>query len=148
MTVDDAALASRRAAPRSRAVNAACVFGLVGGPLGWYVQLCAGYALASWPCFPTDERTVAPIRGYDWTWPAMTVALLAGAAVALAALFVSYQAFRRAQHASSGDQRHLIESGGGRTSFLALWGMLLGAGFALTTLITAIAFVILPRCAG
>ena len=32
--------------------------------------------------------------------------------------------------------------------FCALWGVVLGSGFALATLVTGVAFVFLPRCAG
>ena len=42
----------------------------------------------------------------------------------------------------------LMEIGAGRTRFLALWGMVLGVGFALAAAITAVAFIVLPRCAG
>jgi heme/copper-type cytochrome/quinol oxidase subunit 4 len=35
-----------------------------------------------------------------------------------------------------------------RTHFLALWGILLGSGFALAVAITAVAFATVPRCAG
>jgi hypothetical protein len=41
-----------------------------------------------------------------------------------------------------------MEAGAARTRFLALWGALLGGGFALATAITGVAFVTLPRCAG
>jgi hypothetical protein len=138
----------RPATQRDRPFSAASIFGLLGGPLAWYVQMCAGYALASWPCFPKDERNVAPLAGFAWTWPAMIVALIAGVVVALAAFSVSYRAYTRTQAAAAADQWHVVESGGGRKSFLALWGTLLGAGFALTTVVTAVGFVVLPRCAG
>jgi hypothetical protein len=133
---------------RDHVTRFASVFGLVGGPLAWFVQMCAGYALASWPCFPKDHRLVAPLARYAWTLPVMVLALVAGVAIALAALFVSWRAFNRARHSNSGDHRHPIESAAGRERFLAIWGMLLGGGFALTTVITAYAFVVLPRCAG
>lgn len=142
-----APLAHQSDSRRSHQRRFASVFGLVGGPLAWFVQMCAGYALASWPCFPKDHRMVSPLAGYAWTSPAMVIALVAGVAVALAALFVSWRELIRTRHANA-DQRHQIESGAGRARFLALWGIFLGGGFALTTVITAFAFVVLPRCAG
>jgi amino acid transporter len=78
----------------------------------------------------------------------MTIALVAGVAMALAALLFSWRAFDRTRRESDGDSPRLSESGDGRARFLALWGMLLGGGFALTTVITAFAFLVLPRCAG
>jgi uncharacterized membrane protein YciS (DUF1049 family) len=148
MTAQDASLTHHPAPQRDRVARVESAFGLIGGPLAWFVQLCAGYALASWPCFPRQERTLAPLLGYGWTWPAMVIALVAGVAIALAALMVSTRIYRRTQNESGTSHRQLIATGAGRTRFLALWGMLLGAGFALTTLLTAIAFMVLPRCAG
>jgi hypothetical protein len=129
-------------------MSGASLFGLLGGPLAWYAQLCAGYALASWPCFARDERRLAPLAGYEWTRPAMIATLIAGVVIGTAALLASYRGYRRARHEIAGDARHLLEKGGGRRSFLALWGMMLAAGFAATTLLTAIDLLLLPRCAG
>jgi hypothetical protein len=135
--------------PRAdRVLPVASVFGLVGGPLAWFVQMCAGYALASWPCFPKDHLILSPLAGYAWTLPAMVIGLAAGVAISLAALFVSWRAFDRTRRESEGRSPRFSGSGAGCTRFLALWGMLLGGGFALTTVITAVAFVVVPRCAG
>jgi cytochrome bd-type quinol oxidase subunit 1 len=109
------------------------LFSLFGGPLAWFVQLCAGYALATWPCFPEAQRTLAPVAGYAWSLPAMVALLIAGVLVALAAFGVSWRAYARTRD---------------EARFLALWGMLLGAGFAAATSLTAIAFLLVPRCNG
>lgn len=129
-------------------MSAASLFGLLGGPLAWFAQLCAGYALASWPCFGRDERRLAPLAGYEWTRSAMLATLIAGVAIGIAAFLVSYRGYRQARHEIAGDLRELAEKGGGRRSFLALWGMVFAAGFAVTTSLTAIALLVLPRCAG
>ncbi len=121
-------------------------FGLIGGPAAWYLQLCAGYALASGPCFPHDQRRVAPLEGFGWTWPALVAVLVAGVLIALAACRVSWGVLRRTQREVAG--HHPVEVDAGRTCFLALWGMVFGAGFAVATLVTAVAYIVLPRCAG
>jgi hypothetical protein len=123
-------------------------FALFGGPIAWFVQLCGGYALASEPCFRAGQRTLAPAAGLYWTWPGMIGLMLAAISIALLSLLVSWRAFRRTRDEALGDPRHLMESGAGRTRFLALWGMALGTGFALTAAFTAVAFMTLPRCAG
>jgi hypothetical protein len=116
------------------------LFGLLGGPIAWYLQLCGGYALASEPCFGTGHRTLAPPLGLHWTWPAVIFLVTAAVAIALLSLLVSSRAFGRSRAAA--------ELGTDRTHFLALWRVLLGGGFALATAITAVAFVTVPRCAG
>jgi predicted histidine transporter YuiF (NhaC family) len=123
-------------------------FGLLGGPLAWYLQLCAGYALASQPCFRDGLRMAEPMHAAQWTWTAMILAMVAGVLVALLALLISWRTFRRTRAEAPGDASHLSEVGSGRTRFLALWGVLLGAAFALATAISAVAFSTVPRCAG
>lgn len=123
-------------------------FALFGGPLAWYLQLCAGYALASEPCFRSGGRLQAPVAALQWTWSAMLLSMAAAVAVALVSLTVSWRAYGRTKEEAPGETAHLMEAGAGRTRFLALWGVLLGSGFALATAITGVAFVTMPRCAG
>jgi hypothetical protein len=73
-------------------------------------------------------------------------AMLAAVMFALLALGVSCRALRRTQRAASGGSAH--DMGAGRTRFLALWGVLLGSAFAIAAAMTAVAFILLPRCAG
>jgi hypothetical protein len=148
MSADHSSLSHHPAPQRREFAARSAVFGLIGGPMAWFLQLCAGYALASGPCFADGERHAAPSAAYAWTWPAMVALMGVGVAVALAALWVSWRAFARTRDEAGGDHHHLMEVGAGRTRFLALWGMLLGAGFALATAVTAVAFAMLPRCAG
>jgi hypothetical protein len=148
MSADHASLSHHPAPQRERASTFASAFGLLGGPLAWFVQLCAGYGLSSWSCFPKDERGLAPLVGVSWSWPTMVVLLVASVVIATAAFFAAYGNFRRTRDEGHGGHAHLMEVGAGRTRFIALWGMLLGAGFAVATVIDAVAFLVLPRCAG
>jgi hypothetical protein len=140
---------SRHAAPHADRVKLGEIFfGVMGGPLAWFLQLCAGYALASTPCFRDGVRVAEPLPVLQWTGPAMIAAMLGGVVVALLALAVSWRAFQRTRQEAGGGSGHLLEMGAGRTRFLALWGVLLGGAFAAASAMTAIAFILLPRCAG
>jgi hypothetical protein len=123
-------------------------FGLLGGPLAWFLELCAGYGLASWSCFPKDHRGITPIEGVGWTWPTMVGLLAASIVIALLSLMASWRVFQQTREARQRDYYHLIDDGDGRVAFLTLWGVILGAGFAITTLLDVVAYVVLPRCAG
>jgi hypothetical protein len=123
-------------------------FALFGGPFAWFVQLCSGYALASQPCFIDGDRSWLPAFGLQWTWPAMIAVMLTAVMIALFALTLSWRAYRRTQNEAAGDELHLMEVGAGRTRFLALWGIVLAAGFSGATAVTAVALVLLPRCGG
>jgi hypothetical protein len=124
------------------------LFGLFGGPLAWYVQLNAGFALASQPCFRDGIHLARPIPPLQWTMPAMVLTTLGAFVVALLALLVSWRAFRRAKSQAPAEAGPSIEASAGRVRFLASWGVLLGASFALATAITGAIFIALPRCAG
>jgi amino acid transporter len=78
----------------------------------------------------------------------MVALTVAAVAVALIAFGVSMRAFNRTRNETPGGAHHVMEIGTGRTQFLALWGMVLGAGFALAAAITAVAFIAVPRCTG
>jgi hypothetical protein len=123
-------------------------FALFGGPLAWFMQLSVGYGLASQPCFSDGERTIAPHWFPDWTWAAMIAVMVLACAVALLAALISWRAYARTADEAIGNHQHVMDVGSGRTRFLALWGILLGAGAALSTILTFVAFFVLPRCAG
>ena len=133
---------------RDRVSGAKVLFGLLGSPVAWFLQLNAGFALASSPCFANYQRLLAPPGNLGWTHAAMVAALVAATIAALAAYLVSWRTFERTRDEKAGDHQHLMETGAGRTRFLALWGMILSAGFAVATLVTGVAFIVLPRCAG
>lgn len=111
---------------------------LYTGPLAWLAQLCIGAALTSWPCFPKTERLIAPLAGYRWTY-ALAIALLTLSTVAAGvAALLSARTFAASRHGA-------VDA---RTCFIALWGMCLGGGFALATLVTLVAFLLVPQCVG
>jgi len=132
----------------SQAPLPALVFGVGGGPLAWFLQLNAGYALASWPCFPGVHRMQAPMEGYGWSWPLMVAIMFAATLIALAALWVSWRNFQKTRGEVPTGPGHLAEAGAGRSCFLALWGVVFGGGFALASLVTGVAFIAVPRCGG
>jgi len=145
---DHGSLSHHPAPQRERVSAFSSAFGLLGGPLAWFVHLCAGYGLASWSCFPKDQRGVAPLVGASWSGPVMVALLIAGVVIASASFLVAWRNFNKTRGEGEGEQGHVSEVGVGRTRFIALWGMLLGGGFAVATLLDVAAFLVLPRCAG
>lgn len=126
----------------------AAAFGLLGGPLAWFIELCGDYGISSWSCFPKDHRGLTPIEGGGWSWPTMLALWSACILIAVLATLTSWRLFRNTRQARQKDYSHLIEDGDGRLAFLALWGLLLSGGAAVTLIVDIVAFVVLPRCAG
>jgi hypothetical protein len=143
MSATEPMLLTREPAPPYRQHGKlALAFGVVGGPGAWFAQLCFGYLLADGPCFSNVQRALAPSRALAWTWPALIALLVVCVIVAFAAFWVSWHNFR--------DTRAAVRLGraSGGAHFLAMWGMVFGAGFCIATLLTVVAFIALPRCAG
>jgi uncharacterized membrane protein YcjF (UPF0283 family) len=123
-------------------------FILFGGPVAWFVQLCASVALLGWPCFPTKDRFAVPIAHYDWTHAAALVLLLLAFAVAIAAGLLALRKFREVRDEKAGGKDALIEVGHGRTRFTALWGAVLGFSFAAAIAVTGVPLLMVSQCAG
>lgn len=104
--------------------------------------------LSDWPCFPNIARRQSPIDGYDWTHLA---ALLLVVGSALAAAYTAWRAsakLREVEDEKEGGHDDLAEIGHGRTRFVALWATWLGVSFAVVSLLTLVAFLMVPRCLG
>lgn len=128
-------------------------FGFLGAPLGWSLQTLANTALASHGCFPQLFPLHAPetggLRGILFV--ISIVAILA----AIAALAVSFTTWRRtsAEHqekSGAAARQHdestaALETGEGRTRFMALSGVLTSVVFLIVILAhTAAVFVMMP----
>lgn len=134
---DQPSVSHHPAPHRHKVAGLESAFGMWGGPAAWFVQLCAGFALSS-----------SPLCGYAGTGAAAESLSLAALILALAALVGSARILKRARDEGPGGQAHLLDRGVGRTRFLGVWGIVLGAGFAIATIFSAPAYLILPRCAG
>jgi hypothetical protein len=116
------------------------VFSIIGGPLAWFVELNAGYALAGGPCFSGTERLLVPPPNLSWSHPSLFVLLIVCSVIAFVAFGISFLELRRRVQAT--DAAPTTEW------FAALWGAVLGGGFCAATLLTAVGLIVLPRCAG
>ena len=148
MSADHASLSHHPAPHRDQVSLLASAFGLLAGPMAWFIQVCADYTMASWPCFPEEQRNLVPRTGYEWTWNAIIAITIAAFVIATAAFLVSRRAYNRVRGEAHGDHQHLMDIGSGRTRFLALWGMVFSAAFAVGIVMNAVAYFLLPRCAG
>ena len=127
-------------------------FGFVGAPTAWSVQTLVNLSLTSHSCYPRltplSSSTTGGLRGI-----AFAVSLVA-LAVCISATFVSWRTWWRTrgehQQGTGRGQQHqptsaLLETGEGRTRFMALAGVLASAMFlAVTAANTAAIFIVSP----
>jgi len=135
-------------APRGEAGLHESFFALFAGPLAWILQIYASYALASEACYPGSQRRVTLPAHLAWTRPAIAIIMIAACLICLFALARSLRSYRR----SAGEMRPgaavVIRAGAERTCFLALWGIIFSAGAAVGSILTFLAYFVLPQCAG
>jgi hypothetical protein len=132
---------------RDRVAYYEAVFGLIGGPAAWFLQLNVGYAIMSQPCFPGATRVIGSPVGFEWTAPAALAVYFVCLAIAFAAFLVAWRSFRMTRGEVEGGHRHALEVGSGRTRFLALWGMLASGGFTVVILANIVGLLVVPPCA-
>jgi hypothetical protein len=128
-------------------------FGFLGAPLGWTLQALANTAVASHGCYPSLYPLSSPITG------GMRGILFAISVVAIAlgvaALGMSFATWRRTndehqERSGESSRRHdsstaALETGEGRTRFMALSGVLTSIVFLIVIIAhTAAVFVMTP----
>lgn len=123
-------------------------FALFAGPLAWIVQLYAAYALASQACYPGSERRSTLPPHLAWTRPAIAILVVGACLVSLLAFARSLRSYRRSADEMRRNAVEIIHGGAQRTCFLALWGTVFGAGAAVGSILTLLAYFVLPQCAG
>lgn len=128
-------LAHQRSGPGALALFAA--------PLAWFAQLNIGYALATEPCFPTDQRLLAPDPRWAWTHGGLFALVALCTLIALWAFANALTAVRRQSGSAAA-----MSAAGSRNRFATLWAVAFGGGFFVATLITAVGLILLPRCGG
>jgi len=141
MTAATGEMQGRHPAPaRGHVALGALWFGLFGGPAAWTVQTLVDLPLASHACFPRLEPLATPVlHGLQGIVLAVSIAAVL---ISLAATLVAWRSWSRTraeqqQGAGKGsDHDHpsaLLETGEGRTRFMALSGLLLSVTFVLVT---------------
>jgi hypothetical protein len=128
------------------AVNGGIAFGLAAGPIAWFVQLVANYALVSIACFPHDFPRTHPLPGLEWVGTGRIVINIVAAVVAMAATLVSLRIWWRiARHDTLPDDT-VVPLAADRVRFLAASGVLLGLGSLAAILFNLVPLLTLPLC--
>lgn len=121
-------------------------FGILGGPVAWSLQQLVNAPLFAHGCYPADVPLAAPI----WAGSvavAMTVEAVA-VVVCLAAGWVAWRSWRLMREEKGGSGHHVMESGDGRSRFMALVGLLCSGLFLLGILFATGFLYVLRSCNG
>lgn len=116
--------------------------GLCLPPLAWAIHLVVGYAVASEVCFPG----AAPrLHGPGLLRTGLIVVDLVAIAACVVAGLLSWRSWGAAHEAFEPAER-TIDTGEGRSHFLAIWGMLIAALFGLAVVFDFVGVMVLPLC--
>lgn len=130
-------------------------FGLFGGPAAWTVQTLANTAVAAHACYPRLTPTERPVTG--GLFAITLIVSLVAVAVSIAALLVAWRSWSRTRHEhqeqSGGASEHAaqhaaLETGEGRTRFMALSGVLMSITFLVAVLAHTASVLIVGPCWG
>ena len=131
---------------RQRASLAWLWFGVIAGPLFWFVQEWLNYAFSSYTCYPGDTPLAAVPAGWNWYRSGMYGIDAAAFLVALTAGYVSWRAWVATRGEKPGGVDEAMELGEGRTRFFAIWGMMYSVAFLGAILFQTIASIMVPLC--
>jgi hypothetical protein len=112
-------------------------FGMLGGPVIWFLQLLVNWSLTEGICSPS-------FTGFLGVGTIRLVVLLGGlvaATIAIAAGVVSYRSWQQMSMSNDTAQNN---EGAGPRQFMALGGTFLSAFFALAIVFTTVPVFILP----
>lgn len=138
--------ASHPAPERGHVDGRLLAFGLLGAPFAWALYILFDYGIASHACYPSDTPLRTPMAGWEWVPPVLRIVNIAALVVAAVAVFVSYRNWTRTRGEAGGGQHRAVQTGEGRTRFLAVWGMWGGLWFVANIAFATIAVFAVPLC--
>ena len=113
-------------------------------PLAWSAHLVVNYALSSRACYPDGSPVTAPTLRSLW---ALLIAIdIISLAISAAGAVIAWRAWRISREEMASSDPVLVETGEGRTRFLAGWGLMIGIGFFVLVAFDFIGLWILPIC--
>ncbi len=129
---------------RARVGLAALLFGIAAAPAAWDAQLLLSVALSGHACYPRERLLPAPL--WSGLWSILLAISVAGIAISLAGGVIAWRSWRSTRQERPGSAHHLLESGDGRTRFMAMCGLLTSAAFLLALIFGTAALFVVPLC--
>jgi hypothetical protein len=129
---------------RAKAGLLSLSFSLAAPPLAWSIQSITGYAISTRACYPKDTPLIIPLL--SGLRPLLLTINAAALLITVLGVAIAYRNWCATQRETGSGLEQLIQCGEGRTRFLAMCGMLLGAGFLVAILFTSVTLLLSPLC--
>jgi len=135
---------SHPAPHRARVGLAALLFGIVAAPAAWNAQILLSVALSGHACYPRDKPLAAPL--WSNLEPILLTINIVSIAIAVMGGIVAWRSWLQTRAERPGSGHHLLESGDGRTRFMAMCGILISALFLLALIFGSGVVFMVPPC--
>ena len=119
-------------------------FGIAAAPFAWTVQQIFSSTLAGYACYPHADPRISPV--WNGLSPVLFTVSAAAFAIALSGGAVAWNAWRQTRSERLGSAHHLMETGDGRTRFMAMCGMLTSTVFVIALAFGTTALYVVPLC--
>jgi len=134
-------------APHRANVRSAILwFGLFGAPAAWSVQELVNYAFAAHACYPRMFPLAVPTMGHARLWILTIVVSMVAIAVAVAAGVAALSSWRSTRGETGGHAHWALDTGEGRTRFMAVSALMTSALFLLAILVHTATILVLRPC--
>jgi hypothetical protein len=113
-------------------------------PAAWSLHLIVNFLSASRACYPDGAPQSTP--AVHWLWILLIVVDMGSLAISACAAVIAYRSWQLSADEMAEHSSAMVETGEGRTRFLAIWGLLIGVGFFIAVIFDFVGLWILPIC--
>jgi len=113
-------------------------------PAAWSAHLIVNYATASRVCFPDRVPHFTP--SVHWLWLLLIIIDIISLAISAFAALLAHRSWRATSEEMADHPSPIVETGEGRTRFLAIWGFFIGTGFFVAVIFDFVGLWILSVC--
>lgn len=121
-------------------------FGLFGAPAAWAIQELVIYSLAAHSCYPRLYPLDSPTIGKGGLWGITVGVSLVILAVAIGAGLVALHTWRQTRTETGGHAYWALDTGEGRTRFMASSALMTSSVFTLLILVHTATIIAIPAC--
>lgn len=121
-------------------------FGLFGAAVAWSVQLLVDYVVAAHSCFPRLYPLDTPTIGRAPLWWITVIVSVVMLIVGVLGGLAAVRSWTATRHETGGHTQWALDTGEGRTRFMATAGLVTSAIFIVAILVTTASAIVVTPC--
>lgn len=121
-------------------------FGLFGAAAAWSVQILVDYVVAAHSCFPQLYPLAAPTMGRAPLWWITVIVSVVMLVIGVLGALAAVRSWSATRHETGGHTQWALDTGEGRTRFMATAGLVTSAIFIVAMLVNTAAAITVTPC--